>query len=56
MALTIGLAAIVIMLLCAVVILYHALTISIAEREVWYTPIEPIEFDMLDGEEDDGDR
>ena len=37
-------------LLCWVVLMYHALCITINEREMWYEPLEPVEFEILDGE------
>ena len=41
------------LLVCAVIVLYDALTISVAERERWYEPIKPVEFEYLNREEDD---
>lgn len=46
----------VLMLICLTVVLYEALTITVEERERWYEPIKPIEFEILDGEvSDDGE-
>ena len=41
------------LLVCVVVLLHDALTISVAERERWYEPIKPVEFEYLHGEDDD---
>lgn len=41
------------LLICVVVLLYDALTISVEERERWYEPIKPVEFEILNREEDD---
>ena len=39
-----------VMLLCFGVLMCHALTIALDERERWYQPIKPVEFEYLDGE------
>ena len=45
-----------VLLICVVIVLYDALTISVAERERWYEPIKPVEFEILDGEVFDDER
>lgn len=42
-----------VMLVCFLVLMCHALTISLEERDRWYTPLEPVTFDYLDAEVDD---
>lgn len=43
------------LLICAVIVLYDALTISVEERERWYEPLTPVEFEFLEGEVFDDD-
>jgi len=43
------LGVIVILSICDV-ILYRALNLCIEERETWYQPLTPVEFDFLDAE------
>jgi hypothetical protein len=40
-------------LLVCVVVLYQALNLCIEERETWYQPLTPVEFDFLDAEVED---
>ena len=42
-----------VMLVCFSVLMFHALTISLEERDRWYTPLKPVTFDYLDAEVDD---
>ena len=38
------------LLLCWAIVLHHALTITIDERERMYEPLEPIDLDWVDAE------
>lgn len=46
------LGVIVLLSICAMV-LYRALNLCIEERETWYQPLTPVEFDFLDAEVED---
>ena len=35
---------------------YGAMLIAIDERETWFQPLRPVEFEYLDGEVDDGEQ
>ena len=52
-ALTIILFALCILLCATSVGLYVALVVAVDEREMCYTPIKPIDFEILDGEVED---
>ena len=50
-----------VMSVCFGILMHHAWTVSIEEREKWYTPLEPIKWDydrseeVIDAEVEDGD-
>lgn len=34
------------------VLMYHAMTVAVEEREKFYTPVRPVDFDYIKGEKD----